>query len=80
MINRVVFKHEMITWEWAVVVVATVLFFGGIEAWKFAKRVFFRRRAAATGGSQIPGLDWGRQDTNESSEAEKGKITDREGQ
>lgn len=79
-INRVVFKHEMITWEWAVVVVATILFFGGIEAWKFAKRVFFRRRAAANGGSQVPGLDWERQNTNVSSDAEKGEVTDREGQ
>jgi Na+-exporting ATPase len=76
----VVFKHEMITWEWAVVVVATILFFGGIEAWKFAKRVFFRRRAATNGGSQVPGLDWERQDTNQSSDAEKGEVMDREGQ
>jgi Na+-exporting ATPase len=79
-INRVVFKHEMITWEWAVVVVATILFFAGIEAWKFAKRVFFRRSAAANGGSQVPSLGWDRQDTNESSDAEKGEVTDREGQ
>lgn len=49
MINRQVFKHEGITWEWAIVVVATVLFFAGAEAWKFGKRVFFRKRAAKAG-------------------------------
>ncbi|KIW00778.1 potassium/sodium efflux P-type ATPase, fungal-type [Verruconis gallopava] len=42
-LNRVVFKHESITWEWAIVVVATILFFAGIETWKFGKRVYFRR-------------------------------------
>jgi Na+-exporting ATPase len=42
-LNRVVFKHEAITWEWAIVIVATILFFFGIETWKFAKRVYFRR-------------------------------------
>ncbi|GAB7336788.1 hypothetical protein MBLNU13_g11303t2 [Cladosporium sp. NU13] len=79
-INRVVFKHEMITWEWAVVVVATILFFGGIEAWKSAKRVFFRRHAAINGGSRTLGLGWERENTNESSDAEKGEVADREEQ
>lgn len=50
MINRQVFKHEGITWEWVIVVVATILFFAGAEAWKFGKRVFFRKRAAKGGG------------------------------
>jgi hypothetical protein len=45
-----VFKHEPITWEWAIVVVATILFFSGVELWKFGKRVFFRRRAVRLGG------------------------------
>ncbi|EGP89777.1 Na(+)/Li(+)-exporting P-type ATPase [Zymoseptoria tritici IPO323] len=49
-INREVFKHEGITWEWAIVVIAAVLFFAGVEAWKFGKRVFFRRRAVKMGG------------------------------
>lgn len=43
-LNRIVFKHESITWEWAVVIVMTILFFGGIEAWKMAKRFYFRRQ------------------------------------
>ncbi|KAI9872585.1 MAG: hypothetical protein M1830_001451 [Pleopsidium flavum] len=44
-INHVVFKHEGISWEWGVVFIEAVLFFGGVEAWKWAKRIFFRRRA-----------------------------------
>ena len=44
-INNDVFKHEGINWEWAVVFVEAVLFFAGVEAWKFAKRVFYRRKA-----------------------------------
>lgn len=44
-LNDVVFKHKPITWEWGIVAVEAVLFFMGVEAWKWAKRVFFRRRA-----------------------------------
>ncbi|KAI9036327.1 sodium P-type ATPase [Aspergillus affinis] len=44
-LNDVVFKHKPITWEWGIVAVEAVLFFIGVEAWKWAKRVFFRRRA-----------------------------------
>ena len=42
-INHVVFKNTGISWEWAVVLIATVLFFLGIESWKWAKRIYFRR-------------------------------------
>ena len=45
-INRAVFKHTGITWEWVIVLVAAVLFFLGVESWKWAKRVYFRRRMA----------------------------------
>ncbi|RDI82510.1 hypothetical protein Vi05172_g7310 [Venturia inaequalis] len=48
-LNHVVFKHTAITWEWAIVIVATILFFGGIETWKFAKRVYFLRVEAGSG-------------------------------
>ncbi|KAK6519307.1 Na+ ATPase [Arthrobotrys megalospora] len=48
-INHKVFKHEGITWEWGIVLVAGVLFFLGIEAWKWAKRVYFRRTAKKRG-------------------------------
>ncbi|KAJ5346718.1 hypothetical protein N7541_009200 [Penicillium brevicompactum] len=44
-LNDVVFKHKPITWEWGIVAVEAVLFFTGVEAWKWAKRVFLRRRA-----------------------------------
>ena len=50
-LNRVVFRHEPISWEWGIVFVATLLFFGGVEAWKFAKRVYLRKQAKKkTGG------------------------------
>ncbi|KAF9891360.1 hypothetical protein FE257_004216 [Aspergillus nanangensis] len=48
-INDVVFKHVGISWEWGVVVVEAILFFLGVETWKFGKRVFFRRREAKYG-------------------------------
>jgi Na+-exporting ATPase len=44
-LNRIVFKHTGISWEWVIVVVCGILFVGGCEAWKWGKRVFFRRRA-----------------------------------
>lgn len=42
-INDKVFKHAPISWEWGIVFIETGLFILGIEAWKWAKRVFFRR-------------------------------------
>ncbi|KAL4885491.1 hypothetical protein BJY04DRAFT_134785 [Aspergillus karnatakaensis] len=47
-LNTVVFKHTGISWEWGIVFVEAVLFFAGVEAWKWAKRVFFRRMKART--------------------------------
>ncbi|KAL1953226.1 hypothetical protein VTO42DRAFT_3368 [Malbranchea cinnamomea] len=44
-INHDVFRHTGITWEWGIVFVEATLFFGGVEAWKWAKRIYFRRRA-----------------------------------
>ncbi|KAI0845851.1 potassium/sodium eff [Daldinia vernicosa] len=46
-LNIIVFKHVGISWEWAVVFVSSVLFFGGVEGWKWGKRVYFRRAAFA---------------------------------
>ncbi|KAI0386520.1 sodium transport ATPase 5 [Hypomontagnella monticulosa] len=48
-LNHQVFKHAPISWEWGVVFVEAVVFFLGCEAWKWAKRVFFRRRAKKKG-------------------------------
>ncbi|KAL4796733.1 hypothetical protein BDV19DRAFT_76062 [Aspergillus venezuelensis] len=44
-LNTVVFKHTGISWEWGIVFVEAALFFAGVECWKWAKRVFYRRRA-----------------------------------
>ncbi|GKT84106.1 potassium/sodium efflux P-type ATPase [Colletotrichum tofieldiae] len=44
-LNTSVFKHAPITWEWGIVFVGAVLFFMGVEAWKWAKRIYFRRVA-----------------------------------
>ncbi|KAF2272172.1 sodium P-type ATPase-like protein [Westerdykella ornata] len=43
-INETVFKHKGISWEWGIVFVNTFLFFLGVESWKWAKRVYFRRQ------------------------------------
>ncbi|KAI5922979.1 hypothetical protein F4810DRAFT_720625 [Camillea tinctor] len=43
-LNTTVFKHVGISWEWAIVFIAATLFFIGVEAWKWAKRVYFRRK------------------------------------
>lgn len=59
-LNTIVFKHIGITWEWAIVIIASVLFFGGVECWKWGKRVYFRRRNArrqAEGGVVWKDLD-----------------------
>ncbi|KAK3654398.1 P-type ATPase [Elasticomyces elasticus] len=51
-INDVVFKHTGITWEWIIVFVAAIMFFAGVETYKFGKRAFFRRREAKSEGGQ----------------------------
>ncbi|KAL7266321.1 P-type ATPase [Rhizina undulata] len=42
-LNTIVFQHAPITWEWAIVLVESLLFFLGIEWWKFCKRIYFGR-------------------------------------
>ncbi|KAK1985740.1 potassium/sodium efflux P-type ATPase [Colletotrichum cereale] len=44
-INTTVFKHKGISWEWAIVFIAAALFFAGVESWKWAKRVYFRKQS-----------------------------------
>ncbi|KAL1614570.1 hypothetical protein SLS54_009632 [Diplodia seriata] len=39
-INRIVFKHEAITWEWGVVVACLVVYLAAVESWKAVKRRF----------------------------------------
>jgi potassium/sodium efflux P-type ATPase len=48
-INTVVFKHKGISWEWGIVFINTILFFIGIETWKWAKRVYFRKQEKQAG-------------------------------
>ena len=55
-INHVVFKHTGISWEWGIVFVESVLFFAGIEGWKWGKRVYFRRQAKK-GGNKVEDLE-----------------------
>ncbi|KAF2200456.1 sodium transport ATPase 5 [Delitschia confertaspora ATCC 74209] len=56
-INKVVFRHKGISWEWGIVFVATFLFFMGVETWKWAKRVFFRRRERKMAGGRRGSVD-----------------------
>jgi Na+-exporting ATPase len=42
-LNTIVFQHRPISWEWGIVFVESGMFVAGIEAWKLAKRVYFRR-------------------------------------
>ncbi|KAI1200866.1 hypothetical protein F5X97DRAFT_72695 [Nemania serpens] len=39
-LNTAVFKHTSISWEWALVVGALILFISGMELWKLSKRKF----------------------------------------
>jgi magnesium-transporting ATPase (P-type) len=56
-INDVVFKHKGISWEWGIVFVATVLFFLGVESWKWGKRVYFRRQDKKMGVKRASSVD-----------------------
>ena len=53
-INHVVFKHEGISWEWGIVIIEAILFFAGVESWKWGKRIFFRKRAKTMGAGEDP--------------------------
>lgn len=56
-INTVVFKHKGISWEWAIVFIAAGLFFCGVEAWKWGKRIFFRRQSRKSLGVAFKDMD-----------------------
>ena len=45
-INRTVFMHSPIDWEWGVIFIAVGVFFAGAEGYKWFKRVYFRRTVA----------------------------------
>ena len=44
-LNHIVFLHTGISWEWGVVFIAVFIWGLGTEAWKWAKRVYFRRKS-----------------------------------
>ncbi|GAA6033364.1 hypothetical protein JCM8097_006713 [Rhodosporidiobolus ruineniae] len=46
-LNTVVFKHSGVSWEIALPFISTLIFLILAELWKWGKRVYFRRRAAA---------------------------------
>ncbi|KAJ4374132.1 P-type ATPase [Neocucurbitaria cava] len=56
-INTVVFKHAPIDWEWGIVFISSGLFFAGVEAWKWGKRVYFRRKGHAQLGKVDKNVD-----------------------
>ncbi|KAH8078053.1 sodium transport atpase [Cristinia sonorae] len=56
-INTVVFKHSPISWEWAIVFIASLLFMLAAEAWKYAKRVYYRRQDRKAGFIRSETLD-----------------------
>lgn len=56
-INTVVFKHKGISWEWAIVFIAAGLFFAGVEAWKWGKRVYFRQKNKKAHGTAWKDMD-----------------------
>lgn len=43
-LNKVVFLHRGIDKEWGIVFAMTIFFFAGAESWKWAKRVYLRRK------------------------------------
>ena len=56
-LNTVVFKHAPIDWEWGIVFVAAGLFFVGVEAWKWAKRIYYRRQERRQTGKVDKSMD-----------------------
>ncbi|KAF2014302.1 potassium/sodium eff [Aaosphaeria arxii CBS 175.79] len=78
-VNTTVFKHAPITWEWGIVFVSAGLFFAGVEAWKWAKRVYFRRQEKMQRGARHEDMDvedrvFGRYYTDDSSVTNEEKV------
>lgn len=49
-------KHAPISWEWAIVFIANLIFVLFVEAWKYGKRVYFRRSAANEDADESLGI------------------------
>ncbi|KAI8233228.1 Calcium-transporting ATPase 3 [Colletotrichum sp. SAR 10_86] len=48
-LDHVVFMHHGISWEWAVVFIDVFIFMVGAEAYKWAKRIYVRRKGNQSG-------------------------------
>ncbi|KAF8456034.1 hypothetical protein BDZ91DRAFT_701772 [Kalaharituber pfeilii] len=75
-INRTVFKHAPISWEWGIVFVEAALFFGGVEAWKLLKRIYYRRwgEKAINPEVELAGRNFSRYTSAAVSDAENQKV------
>lgn len=67
-INKKVFKHSPISWEWALAFAGLLVFLIGTELYKWAKRVYFRRHTFVT-QTNLPFQD------NEASEWSKSSFS-----
>ncbi|CAH0058846.1 unnamed protein product [Clonostachys solani] len=56
-LNTIVFKHSEISWEWGIVFIAAGIFFAGVEAWKWGKRIYFRRQSRKAHGASWKDMD-----------------------
>jgi Na+-exporting ATPase len=54
-LNHVVFKHAGISWEWAIVFIDVGVFMALSEAWKWTKRIYFRRKTLQIGSQCVEG-------------------------
>ncbi|KAK4145091.1 calcium-transporting ATPase 3 [Dichotomopilus funicola] len=52
-VNRIVFKHEAIGWEWGVVAACVVVYTAVVEGWKAVKRRFGLGAVVLTGSGEV---------------------------
>ncbi|KAI0532729.1 hypothetical protein GGR58DRAFT_507103 [Xylaria digitata] len=50
-VNRTVFKHTAISWEWGIVAVAVITYIALVEAWKAGKRRLFYKNQLSSSSS-----------------------------
>lgn len=50
-VNRVVFRHRALTWEWGLVFGSVLLFVAVVEGWKCGKRYRKAKSAKKNGGA-----------------------------
>ncbi|KAI1421144.1 hypothetical protein F5Y12DRAFT_58859 [Xylaria sp. FL1777] len=52
-VNRTVFKHTAISWEWGVVAAAVIAYIALVEAWKAGKRRLLRKKWSSSPSSSV---------------------------